>query len=378
MATKITTCPIWGTEYEAEGYFDEATRTFHVESSPRAGGGYLISQVELDAILKNYDASGKARLTTWLIDQQLQGNKRPVITKDVVKYVNNKRSLSIQERADRLLKFLGNSSTTVAQRVIVQSDEPRVFSWSESVQWVDVTYLIGYLLEEGYLSGRRLTGGGFMGQVTVKGYDRIAEDSADMQPAQALIATLSSDEYTRRQSKRMEDALASDDLELAIGTAKELIETCCKTILEKRGVQISSNPEFSDLTKEVFKELKLTNHDISSDLVGVDLIRRMQSNLASLCNDIGRLRNLYGTGHGKTADSPSLSKRHARLIVSSAAALTVYLFETESEPTPLLKTGTRKPLGQWLVDNMPRGTNLEPPSRDDFGRPNPFLEDDVR
>ncbi|MDE2779235.1 MAG: serine protease [Chloroflexota bacterium] len=39
---------------------------------------------------------------------------------------------------------------------------------------------------------------------------------------------------------------------------------------------------------------------------------------------------------------------------------------------------TRKPLGQWLVDNMPRGTNLEPPIRDDYGRPNPFLEGDVR
>jgi len=39
---------------------------------------------------------------------------------------------------------------------------------------------------------------------------------------------------------------------------------------------------------------------------------------------------------------------------------------------------TRKHLGQWLVDNMPRGTNLEPPIRDDYGRPNPFLEEDAR
>ena len=38
----------------------------------------------------------------------------------------------------------------------------------------------------------------------------------------------------------------------------------------------------------------------------------------------------------------------------------------------------RKPLGQWLVENMPRGTNLEPPVRDDYGRPNPFIEDDER
>ncbi len=38
----------------------------------------------------------------------------------------------------------------------------------------------------------------------------------------------------------------------------------------------------------------------------------------------------------------------------------------------------RKPLGQWLVDKIPRGTNLEPPIRDDYGRPNSFLEEDDR
>ena len=186
------------------------------------------------------------------------------------------------------------------------------------------------------------------------------------------------DEYIRQQSKRMEEALESDDLELAIGTAKELIETSCKTILEKRGASLNGNPEMSDLTKAVFKELRLTQEDVSPSLKGADSIRRIQSNLASLSNEISMLRNYYGTGHGKTVDSPGLSKRHAKLIVSSAAALAVYLFETESEPTPLLESGTRKPLGQWLVENMPRGTNLEPPIRDDFGRPNPFIEDDER
>ena len=33
----------------------------------------------------------------------------------------------------------------------------------------------------------------------------------------------------------------------------------------------------------------------------------------------------------------------------------------------------RKPLGQWLVENMPRGTNLEIPSRRDPDRAIPFV-----
>lgn len=45
---------------------------------------------------------------------------------------------------------------------------------------------------------------------------------------------------------------------------------------------------------------------------------------------------------------------------------------------PTRKNARRKPLGQWLVDNVPRSANFEPTIRDDNGRPNPFLEDDAR
>ena len=33
----------------------------------------------------------------------------------------------------------------------------------------------------------------------------------------------------------------------------------------------------------------------------------------------------------------------------------------------------RKPLGQWLVENMPRGIELELPNRNDAERDSPFL-----
>lgn len=34
---------------------------------------------------------------------------------------------------------------------------------------------------------------------------------------------------------------------------------------------------------------------------------------------------------------------------------------------------SRKPMGQWLLENMPRGVDLELPSRDDPERPIPFV-----
>ena len=38
------------------------------------------------------------------------------------------------------------------------------------------------------------------------------------------------------------------------------------------------------------------------------------------------------------------------------------------------KSSPRKPLGQWLVENTPRGTNLEVPDRSS-NRPIPFIDD---
>ncbi len=38
------------------------------------------------------------------------------------------------------------------------------------------------------------------------------------------------------------------------------------------------------------------------------------------------------------------------------------------------KMRTRKPLGQWLADNMPRGIELKTPSRREPGREIPFVD----
>ena len=39
------------------------------------------------------------------------------------------------------------------------------------------------------------------------------------------------------------------------------------------------------------------------------------------------------------------------------------------------KAPPRKPLGQWLVENMPRGVELPIPSRHEKGRPVPFIDE---
>lgn len=135
-----------------------------------------------------------------------------------------------------------------------------------------------------------------------------------------------------RQIERMKSAI-DDDPGLAIGTAKELVETTCKTILEERGVEVDQNVDIVKLVKETRKVLGLIPESIPNSAKGAETIRRLLGNLGNVAQGLGELRNLYGTGHGKHGSSRGLGARHARLAVGTAATLATFLFETHQEIT---------------------------------------------
>jgi hypothetical protein len=136
--------------------------------------------------------------------------------------------------------------------------------------------------------------------------------------------------HLAEQIRRLEASVETDP-SLAIGTAKELIETCCKTILAERGKPVLGTPDVSTLTKETLKELKLVPEGIPAAARGADVIKRLLSNLGTIGNGLAELRGLYGTGHGKHGSSMGLSARHAKLAVGAASTLAVFLFETHKE-----------------------------------------------
>jgi len=134
----------------------------------------------------------------------------------------------------------------------------------------------------------------------------------------------------QRQIERMKSAV-EDDPGLAIGTAKELVETTCKTILEDRGIPFDEEADIGKLIKETRKTLGLVPVTIPDSTKGADTIRRLLSNLGNVAQGLGELRNLYGTGHGKHGKAKGLSPRHARLAVGAAATLAMFLLETHHE-----------------------------------------------
>jgi hypothetical protein len=139
-------------------------------------------------------------------------------------------------------------------------------------------------------------------------------------------ATLSS-AWMHQELTRIETAIDSDPA-LAIGTAKEMVETCCKHIAEALQLHLSANPDMPELTKAVMKALRLVPEDIPETSKGAETIKRTLSNLSQVTQGLSELRKLYGTGHGRAAAHRGLSARHARLAVNAAAAFVEFVTAT--------------------------------------------------
>ena len=67
---------------------------------------------------------------------------------------------------------------------------------------------------------------------------------------------------------------------------------------------------------------------------------------------------------------PEVRDRGRSAVLCEAVA--EYLARREAEPPP--PAGERLPLGQWLVENAPRGANLPIPDRRDSDRLIPFVD----
>lgn len=138
------------------------------------------------------------------------------------------------------------------------------------------------------------------------------------------------DGYIQKQIGRM-TAAVEDDPDLAIGTAKELIETICRNIAARRQKPIEGNPSLPKLVKETCSHLQLTRDDIDDGVAAAAEIKKVLSAFGTIVDGLNTLRNSYGSGHGRPSSQKGLSARHARLSVGAAATLAVFIHQTEIE-----------------------------------------------
>ena len=155
---------------------------------------------------------------------------------------------------------------------------------------------------------------------------RLTASQHAVSSAKAVAEKVDAD-YVHRQVNRMTSAVEKDP-DLAIGTAKELIETICRTILDSRGKPVTDRPELLPLVRRALEELRLLPDGIPNEAKGARSIKSVLGNLSTIVQGLAELRNLYGTGHGKSGTTKGLTARHARLAVGAASTMAVFLIET--------------------------------------------------
>lgn len=141
----------------------------------------------------------------------------------------------------------------------------------------------------------------------------------------ALKQVFTSD-YLRTQIDQMQNSVDSNPGD-AIGKAKELIESCCKTILEDSGNVVDEGWEIPKLLKATTSILDLMPTGIQNSTVD-DAVKKLLSNLSQIPFQLATIRNKMGTGHGKANSFTGLEPRHAKLAVGSASTLCWFLWES--------------------------------------------------
>ena len=136
-----------------------------------------------------------------------------------------------------------------------------------------------------------------------------------------------SSEYMSQQIDAL-NTLRNENPTDAIGKAKDLVESCCKTILKDSGVTEQGSWGMSELVKATMKVLNIATESVSDDLPEAMTVKRILGSLSGLVGGIAEFRNHWGSGHGKAADFEPLFRRHANLAVGSSITLTEYLWNT--------------------------------------------------
>lgn len=160
-------CLIWGTEASVLSLPEIASWRV---TSRRAGGVYQITEEAL-RVLAGQGSEGRARLTTWIVDQQKVSDLVPEVTQRVVLDMEMQPSLRPIQRRDRLLSYLAGVSETLGTQIVFfgAGDDwtDGALASSESLDAEECSFLAKQLAAGGYVD---LSRNGYMA-VSIEGYE---------------------------------------------------------------------------------------------------------------------------------------------------------------------------------------------------------------
>ena len=122
----------------------------------------------------------------------------------------------------------------------------------------------------------------------------------------------------REQLGRIQRAI-SDDPALAVGSAKDLIESTAEVVLAERGLPISDKADLPEVLRQAQQELGLHPGSAAPGPDSTDAVKRILGGVSTIAAGLAELRNRgYGTGHGPAGARVGLRPGHAHLAVNAA------------------------------------------------------------
>ncbi len=137
------------------------------------------------------------------------------------------------------------------------------------------------------------------------------------------ITELLTQEYVNKQIRLMNNSIESNP-HLALGISKELIETCCKHILNEEKVEINKDWDLPRLVKETNKQIDLMPFEVENVDLAKSSIAKILGGFSNIVHGITELRNSYGTGHGHSPAFKTIDGIYIKLAVSSSSELAIF------------------------------------------------------
>lgn len=113
---------------------------------------------------------------------------------------------------------------------------------------------------------------------------------------------------------------SAEDPALLLGTAKELLESVAKFVLEELGMPPRRNADFNELWHLARDRLGLLPESINSEAPGGESVRKILGGTWTIAQQVNVLRCTDGTGHGRTLPT-GVSSELAMLVVREACSV---------------------------------------------------------
>ena len=118
----------------------------------------------------------------------------------------------------------------------------------------------------------------------------------------------------------------------AIGSAKELIESTAKYLLDERGVTYTKNDDVTQLINRAQESASVPRKRPQPDQTAVQVSNAFLAALHQWLLVLLNFATKYGTGHGVGRPRTGLGPRHAHLAVNAAFMCCQLMLDTMADP----------------------------------------------